>query len=253
MLNININKGTMTVILIMTVIVAVGISIAYFYYESINNAEDPRVIEAKYQYKAYNEFVKNNNFKSVFAILDTIENIYLKFPDYRNSYELGVVYNNKSAVWLTLALKQTTEKSENQSELDSAKQYCEKSIVIYENWLKEFEKLSKEEILLKIKDYYNKSQKIFENKNTDKIIEKRTGDIITAQKETLKRLSVAYTNLGIIQRHKSEYDNAMASYKKALELWKGNRNAKNNINILLGRPVEDPGIMEKLFPEDKDN
>lgn len=248
----HINRGTKTVILIMTVLVLIGITIAYFYYGSINKAEDPRVVEAKYQYKAYNELVVKNDYQSVFATLDTIENIYLQFPDYQDSYELGVVYNNKSAVWLTSALYKTSDEQQKQSEFDSAKKYSEKSIIIYENWLKEFGNLSKEDVLTKVKDYYTKPHKIFENTDIDKIIEKRTDDILTAQKETPKRLSVAFTNLGIIQRHNSEYDNAMTSYKKALELWEGNRSAKNNINILLGRPVEEATLIEKLFPEDKD-
>ncbi|MEN8120804.1 MAG: hypothetical protein ABFS35_10680 [Bacteroidota bacterium] len=246
------NKGTITVILIMTVIVSIGITIANSYYGDINNAEDPRVIEAKYQYKAYNEFVAKNDYKSVFATLDTIENIYLQFPDYQNSYETGVVYNNKAAVWLSSALRKSSDEQENQSELDSAKKYIDKSIIVYENWLKDFENLSKEDILIKVKSYYENLNKTILKKDIDKVIEKRVDDILTAQKETIKRLSVSYTNRGIIQRHKSEYDNAMISYKKALELWEGNRNAKNNINILLGRPIEEATVIEKLFPEEKD-
>ncbi|MBN1251487.1 MAG: tetratricopeptide repeat protein [Bacteroidales bacterium] len=248
----SINKGTITVIIIMTVIVSIGIIIAYLYYDSINKAEDPRIIEAKYQYKKYNVFVQKNDYKSVFATLDTIENIYSQFADYQRSYEIGVVYNNKSAVWLTSALIKASNEQENQSDLDSAKKYSEKSIIIYDNWIKEFGYLSKENILKKVKDYYIINHISFENNEIDKIIEKRVDDILTAQTETIKRLSVAYTNLGIIQRHNSEYDNAIASYKKALELWVGNRNAKNNVNILLGRPIEEATMIEKLFPEEKD-
>ncbi len=249
---LNIDKGTIAVILIMTVIVLIGISVAYFYYGNINDAEDPRVIEAKYQYKAYNTFVIKNDFKSVFATLDTIENIYLQFPDYQNSYEMGVVYNNKAAVWLTSALKKSSEGKNDNSELDSAYKYSEKSIHIYNSWFNEFGNLSKKDVLTKVKVYYQSSTTTSENSKKNKIIEKRVGDILIAQKETPKRLSVAYTNLGIIQRHKLEYENAITSYKKALDLWEGNRNAKNNINILLGRPVEETSVIEKLFPEDRD-
>ena len=248
---LNITKGTKTVILVMTVLVLIGVYIAYVYYDGINNAEDPRVIKAKYQYKAYNEFVNQNNFEAVFATLDTIENIYSEFSDYRNSYEMGVVYNNRSAVWITIALRAVSENNDRSSYLDSAKIYSEKSIKIYESWINEYEKLTKNDILNNIKKYYSESDPVYADNDLIKIIDKRADDIVLAQNETLKRLSVAYTNLGIIQRHLAEYDNAMASYKRALELWKANRSAKNNINILLGRPVEEASTIEKLFPEDK--
>ncbi len=235
----------------MTVLVLIGISIAYVYYGNINKAEDPRVVEAKYQYKAYNLFVAKNDYQSVFATLDTIKNIYLQFTDYQNSYELGVVYNNESAIWLTSALLKISDEQNSLAELDSAKKYAEKSILIYESWLNEFRNLSEKDVLIRVNDYYKNPHKTFENKDISKIIAKRTDDIIVAQKETIKRLSVAYTNLGIIQRHNSDYERAMESYKKALALWEGNRSAKNNINILLGRPVEEASVIEKLFPEDK--
>jgi len=246
------NKATIRLIFIMIGIVVIGITIANSYYGAINDAEDSRVFEAKRQYKTYNNFVKQNDYKSVFATLDTIENIYLQFDDYKNSYELGVVYNNKSAVWLSLALKKASNNKNKQVELDSAKKYSEKSIIIYQNWLSEFENLSKEDILVKIKKYYIKDNNVFDNKNLDNIIKKRVDDIMLAKNETKKRLSVSYTNHGIIQRHNNDYDNAMASYKQALKLWKANRNAKNNINVLLGRPIEEATTIEKLFPEDRE-
>ncbi len=248
---LSINKGTITVISIMTVIVLIGITVAYFYYGGINNAEDPRVIDAKDQYQAYNNFVVENDSESAFATLDTIEYIYLKHSDYKNSYELGVVYNNKLAVWLTSALLKASNGTDNLSELDSAQRYGEKSIVLYENWLTDFKNLKENEVRIIVEKYYKNVHFTIENLSRQDVIEKRIKDIIIAQEETPKRLSVTYTNIGIIQRHKAEYENAMASYKKAIELWDGNRDAKNNINILLGRPIDEITVIEKIFPEEK--
>ena len=247
-----VNKGIRIVIIIMLVVVTTGIFVAYFYYDSINSAEDPRVIEAKYQYKEYNKFVKQNDISAVFATLDTIEMIYSQFDDYRQSYELGVVNNNRSAVWLTTALADISIDGIITSDLDSAEKYAVISIDIYLNWLQRFETLSEREISSIVKDYYKVEHKSFVTNNIDKVIGKRLDDIIKSKKETPRRLSVSYTNLAIVQRHKMNYEGAMTSYKKALTLWEGNRSAKNGINILLGYPVEEATILEKLFPEDED-
>ena len=160
--------------------------------------------------------------------------------------------NNRASIWLSKALLKISEEKKANNELDSAFSYSEKSILIYKSWLSEYEKLSKEQIRSKLKGVYNKNNASFKNFDVEKIKIKRIDDIILAQKETLKRLSVAYTNIGIAQRHKLEFDDAIASYKKALKLWKGNLNAKNSINILLGRPIEDLTIFEKLFPEERE-
>ncbi len=250
---LNSNKGIKAVILIMIALVLIGVSIAYVHYGDINKSEDPRVLKAKYQYKAYNIFVKNNDIESVFATLDTISDIYSQFSDYRNSYEVGVVNNNVAAVWLSMGLKKIHEKQDGKNELDSAEKYCLIGVPIYEEWLNEFGKLSEKEIAEKVTNYYDATQPYYVDNDITKIINKRIKDIQVAQIETPKRLSVALTNLGIVQRHKLEYDKAMENYKKALTLWEGNRSAKNNINILLGRPVEEMTTIEKLFPDEKED
>jgi len=88
----------------MTIIVAIGLVIAFIYYSDINKAEDPRILDAKLKYKHYNSLVEANDFENVLLILDSIEAIYQQFDDYKNSYEIGVVHNNRSAAFLTKAI-----------------------------------------------------------------------------------------------------------------------------------------------------
>ncbi len=235
----------------MTVLVIIGVIIAKIYYGNLDKSEDPRVIEAKLLYKKYNVYAENNNYEGVFQLLDSIKNIYSQFPDYKNSFEIGVVYNNIGATWLNSALFKA-EDSLKQSFLDSAKTYCEQSASIYINWLSEFKDISEEEINKKVNSYYEKADaKYFKDKNLDKIKSKRLKDIQNAQIETERRLSVVYTNLGIISRHYMFYDDAINYYKKALALWEDNLTAKNNINILLGRELEERSTIDKLFPKEK--
>jgi len=246
----NISKGTKTVILIMTVLVILGISIAKIYYGNVNASEDPRVIDAKHLYKKYNIYTENNDYNGVFLLLDSIKEIYIQFPDYKNSFEVGVVYNNIGATYLSLFLH---EKKNDKATLDSAKKYCEKSSLIYNNWLKKFDNLTQKEVENIVNGYYNLNLDFFKEKSIDRIKNKRVEDILTAQVETLRRLSVAYTNLGIISRHNMFYDEAIKYYKKALELWEDNLTAKNNINILLGRELEERSTIDKLFPKEKND
>jgi hypothetical protein len=87
--------------------------------------------------------------------------------------------------------------------------------------------------------------------NLDAIIKNRVREIQTAQVETKRRLSVSYTNLGIIRRHENNPEEAYGYYTKALDMWSENLAAKNNINILFGRPVERQSFMRKMFPPDR--
>ncbi len=245
-----IKKGTIIVISVMTIIVFAGITTAWFYYGNINDAEDPRVIEAKIKYKRYNDLADNKKYEEIFSLLDSMYDIYNLYDDYKYSYETGVIYNNKAALYLTIALFETTDANKD-SLLDIAKINVEKSIEIYENWLSKFSNLTEPEIKTIIEPVYNSGNNIFEKDKIPKYINKRIKDIVSAQKETTRRLSVSYTNLGIVQRHKNELKNALKTYKKALELWEDNLTAENNINIILGKPVRKRTILEKLFPQEK--
>lgn len=234
----------------MTVLILAGVGIAKIYYGNLNASEDPRVVKAKHLYKKYNTYAENNDFEAVFALLDSILNIYSKFPDYKKSYETGVVYNNIGATFLSSFLFNSSDSASNNL-LDSANYYCLRSVDIYKYWMDKFESKNENEIKGIVETYYIGNDDFFNDKNIDKIKRKRVKDIQEAQKETPRRLSVTYTNLGIIARHKMLYNEAVDYYRKALKLWEDNLTAKNNLNILLGREKEERSTIEKLFPKKK--
>lgn len=254
------NKNTLRVISIMTLIVLAGFAVAHFYYKDLNSKEDPRVVEAKYLYGEYSNFSKEKNYKAVLETLQKIEQVYAKEEHYKNSFEVGVVLTDKAAFFITLAIYKDSlfvpaEHYIDELEFtqDSLFNYAEmlslKSIEIYEHWLLEFASLDAEGIREKIKEDFTEID-ASENQKED-YLNRRINDILAAQIETPRRLSVSYTNLGIVKRHKEKYTEAAEMYKKALQLWDKNMAAKNNMNILLGRPLEKANIIDQLFPPER--
>jgi hypothetical protein len=124
-------------------------------------------------------------------------------------------------------------------------------IEIYNRWLGIFGSLARDEILPVVESEFRNDKTLSENVNLDAIIKNRVREIQTAQVETKRRLSVSYTNLGIIRRHENNPEEAYGYYTKALDMWSENLAAKNNINILFGRPVERQSFMMKMFPPDR--
>jgi len=244
-------KKTRILIAIMVTTVVVGFLFAWFYYSDINHSEDPRVLEAKTIYKQYDVLADEKKYDDILEILDTMSNIYTQFNDYKQSYEMGVIYNNKAALFLTIALFETQEEQEKERLLNLAKIDVNKAIDIYENWQTDFENLTELQIENLVKPIYFTHHPLFEKDKKEQYIQKRTKDIVIAQKETPRRLSVSYTNYGIILRHQNQTEEALKMYNKALLLWKNNLTAQNNINIILGKPIEERSILEKLFPDKK--
>lgn len=251
-------KETKFIILVMSIISLIAIGAAYLYYEGINKAEDPRVIQAKLLTKKYDEYVNKNKINDALFLLDSIESIYDKCPHYRNSYEKGVVYNNRASIFLSLIIYGDSTEYFNikgteihtDSLLKEADNEIRKSISIYENWLEKYKELTPEEIKSVISADFNKNVAEFEI-NANEYLNKRLDEIKLAQLETPRRLSVSYSNLGIVYRLYNNYDQAIAQYKKAIEYWPENLSAKNNINVLLGLPLEERSFLRKLFPKNK--
>ena len=253
------DKKVRTLILIMGVLVAVGLMVSRSYYQSINDSYDPRVVPAKKLYSGYNTLAEANDFEGVFLLLDSIETIYNSYPHYKNSYEVGVLYNNRAAVLLTLGMYKDSilvrSKYFNSLSSDTlfymAQSAVDKSIAIYELWLKKYKQVDESglEALLR-KDFTIG----LENYSAEEIAEfekRRLTEIQDAQTENLRRLSVSNTNKGIIFRNREQYELAVEQYKKAIDLWDQNMTAQNNLNVLLGRPLETQGMIERLFPPEK--
>ena len=247
------NKRTRALIIIMSALVLSGVAISYLYYKNINESIDPRIIKARTLYEKYNVYAQNNEFDSIFSLMDSIELIYTDFDHYKNSYEVGVLYNNRAASFLTMALySNDIEIVDQDSLINLAEIAVKKSIEIYNHWLEKFQNKSLVEIERIISnDFYTGLEK-YNTDQKNKFKKNRINEIHDSQTETKRRLSVSYTNLGIIDRHKLQYEAAANCYKKAIDLWDRNLTAENNLNVLLGRPIKKRSFIQKLFPPDRD-
>jgi len=252
-----ITRGTQRLLTVMVSISIVVFMAMFFYYRDINRSEDPRVIEAKTGFEKYNQLMQENQYGLALGILDNLEKIYNNVPGYKDSYEKGLVYNNRASVYLIKVETDHLTAGDNRDVkkikryLKLAREYTEKSIDIYQNWLKRMDNLGKEEIYARIYPYFDKEDPAFNGLNLEKIVNKRVEDIISAQVETKRRLSVSYTNLGVVDRYEGRPEDAKKSYEKAIALWKDNYIARDNLNVLLGKPIKKRRLVDKLFPKDR--
>ena len=247
-------------ILVMGALALIAFGIASVYYGMENKKVDPRVIEARQIYDRFDMYASNSDYKGVFAMLDSVENIYKAIPHYQNSYELGVLENNRGAAYLTMAIQDSVQPFSfdgvnilsKDSLLQLSELHLQKAIDIYENWNGIYTDKDKEAINSIVKqDFFNGLNEKDAEKRNDYFLN-RVEEIEMAKLENKRRLSVALTNLGIVQRHKEDYKKAIDLYGKALELWSENLAAKNNLNILLGKPIEKRNFIQKMFPPEKD-
>jgi len=242
-----------TKILLIGVVIISSLSFlaAYFYYSGINKAEDPRIIESKFMFSRYDQLLLEKSYDNAFLVLDSIEDILINAPGYSDSYEMGIVYNNRSSIYISKALYETNDSVKKQYLLDTALKITNNCIDFYNKWIEHFGTLNEKEILLEVIPFFKENDTAFNQKDFKKILGKRVKDVVFAQKETPRRLSVTYTNLGIIQRHKYQHKEAIESYITAIKLWKDNPAALSNLNVLYGKPPKDRSIIQKLFPPDR--
>ena len=251
-------KRLRTLILVLTGVVVVTIAFARWYYRRQNKWVDPRIAPARELYGQYNSLAAHNDYQRVLDLLEKIEDIYEKYPHYALSYEMGVLENNRAAVYLTMAQSfelDTTlkKKNHNGSEKDSLVQLgeraCRRSIAIYENWLDNYQDST-------LKDIKNSISKEFlaglpVEDQADNYLENRAREYQQARLEVPRRLSVAYTNLGVVHRFHGDYKTAAKLYRQALDLWDQNLSAENNMNHLMGLPLKKKNFIQKMFPQDR--
>jgi len=249
-MNVIANKKTRALIFIMCALVLSGILISHFYYKSVNASVDPRIIPARELYENYNLFAHENKLDSIFWLMDTIESIYGKVEHYKNSFEVGVLYNNRAAACLSLLMNED-DVSVRDSLLKNAEHSINESISIYEHWFSTYEGKSEHELEMILNDGFLNGLKGYDEEDHQKFLQKRMQEITEAQSETKRRLSVSYTNLGLIYRHQLKYEDAVLSYQKAIENWNRNLTAENNLNKLLGRPEKKRNLIQKLFPPER--
>lgn len=247
-----ITKQTKILLIFLVCISSIGFAIAYFYYDNVNKSEDPRVYEARKMLIQYDNLMKELKYLETFPILDSIYNVFNSTPGYEGSYEFGVIYNNRASVYISMALYDSLiSKDEKDNMLRIAEENVMKSINVYNHWIDSVGKMSDNDIQKMVELSFNSQKQAFEGKNIQNIINKHIEDLIFAKIETPRRLSVSYTNLGIIQRHQLKTEEALLSYTKAITIWKDNFAARSNLNVLMGKAPEDRSIIDKLFPPDR--
>lgn len=230
---------------------AAGLTIAQVYYGRINRSVDPRVKQARVMYGRYNLYASDDDHEMVLAVLDSINYIYSSVPHYSNSYEKGVIQNNRASVFLARALEDSVREEVRRNYFNLAEHHLVSGIEYYTSWLDTWGSLSEADLLNAVGDEFATDQSLSKDRNLEAIVRKRVSDIITAQNEVNRRLSVSYTNLGVIRRHENRVEEAYEFYNKALDLWEDNLAARNNMNILFGRPPEKQSMIRKLFPPDR--
>jgi len=249
-----------TLVLAMVAIVIIGVLVARSYYGNINRSVDPRIAEARELYSRYDQSARTGDYYQIFALLDSIQQIYMDTRHYRVSFEMGVLENNRAAALLTIALyADSIPRSRNPfhgREADSvvllARSHALMAIDTYETWNREFEGKSGEQILEMIEPEFTEGLGHSEPDQIRKFLLNRVREIETALRENNRRLSVCYTNLGVIYRHQGAYVEAVEQYEKALELWDRNLDAENNLNKLLNKPIKKRNIIQKLFPPSRE-
>ena len=236
----------------MGTLVLIAIAVSWFWFRHENESADPRVVEANKLYAQYNKLAGEGDIPKVLQLLDSIENIYRNVPHYEDSYEVGVLYNNRAAVYISMAISQVINDSlVKDSLLSVAETYALKSIDIYNRWLDEWGEVDDDQTVAMLKLHFIESDPAFKGKNVSRYIKKRQKAIKEARFETPRRLSASHTNLGIIYRHKLIYDKAVEEYLKALELWDDNLAAENNLNVLMNKPLKKRSTFRKIFPKDR--
>ncbi len=247
-----ITQGTRKILAITLSVTLLAIVFAFFYYRSINRSEDPRIAAARRLLAEYGQVTGGVNSRESFRLLDSAFAIFGSLPDYANSFEKGVIYNNKCSAFLLNAIYAgETDGGEKGSLLDLAMKYCDSSIIVYKQWLSKWEHLSAEAIAGELRHFMNENDPAFRGHDFSRIFRRRVEDIIAAQYETPRRLSVSYTNKATIYRHLHEPDSALEYNRIALTLWKDNRTAKSNLSVLMGGEPVKPKLIESLFPPER--
>ena len=231
---------------------SMAVLVAVFYYSSINRSEDPRIKSARDFLIRYDALPIHTDMTVKFHLLDSADMIFRFYPEYANSFETGVIFNNKASALLVTSLYDTSvTSSEKNNLLELAMTYTDSSIALYRRWLKEWRNIGSEEVEKRIRNAMLPDDPAFNGMNYEKLIARRVKNQLTAQVETPRRLSVSLSNKGIIYRHMQKYDSAAGCFSEALSLWKDNRVAKSNFNVLMGGEPVKPGIIESLFPSDR--
>ena len=246
---------------VLLIISTITIVSTYIYYASEQSSADPRVIPAREYYEAYNQYAQANKLSTVLELLDSAEAIYQSVPHYKESFEIAVLDNNRAAVFLTLALFRDSIEMQHippnykdlsfDSLLNISEVYAVKAMHIYQKWAEQYATLQEDSIEILLLAHFDEGLEKFSPQQKEAFRATRIKEILTAQVEIDRRISVALTNLAVIYRHREQYEKAAEYNLQALELWSENIQAENNLNVLLNRPQRQRNFIEKILPPNK--
>ena len=183
-------KPTRTLILTMTALVVISLIYASLHYRKENRSVDPRIAVARKLYEGYNHLAAQNDFAKVIGLLDSIEGIYHRYPHYYNSFETGVLENNRAAVYLTIVLSYDSISSSfhhlgPDSLMGLGEAAVRNSIYIYERWMAGYSDKNDKEISDYIKESFIEGLPGSYADEIDTYLKNRVGEIRVAIKETL--------------------------------------------------------------------
>lgn len=246
-------KPSLTLVLLMVLLSILGLAFARMYYTDKNALADPRVTPARELYQDYNRFAGAGQYDSVLHLMDRIEEIYAAYPHYRDGYETAVLYNNRSAAYLSKMMVAAEEglPADSALFLEQAEENIRKALNLYSEWKKTMKPFDSRLDKLEFQLTFARGPRELQPENLLRYYHGRLEELEEALEEYPRRLSVSLTNLGMIQRYRQDYDSAARCFKEAVGLWEENLTAKNNLNVLLGQPLEKRSTLEKLFPPEK--
>ncbi len=246
-------KKVLAIVLTITASIFIG---SYFYYGSINKAEDPRILPAKELFQTYDKELESHEYVQSLSLLNQMLAIYRSTPGYEHSYEVGVLLNNTATVYLVeleteILTGGDVGRPSMQKSLGTAEQYTRQAIAIYEAWMAEMGSLSEDQIRQRLAPYFREDDPALEGMDARRVMEKRVAMILDAQIETPRRLSVSLTNLGMINRYLGNLEEARKNYEEAIEIWDRNYTAQDNLAILMNQPVKKRSMISRLFPPER--
>lgn len=248
----NFNNGTKKIIILMIFIVISGLTIAYFYYDNLNKNVDPRLIEVQEVLAHFDNINKLDSSFYAIELMDSLETKLKNIDLYKNSYELGVVKNNRASVYIMMAIYNDEFNNMKDSLFSMSLSDLFTAEKIFKKWINDNKNIEDNKLTLNLKNEYIKDSVFFKGLDIDKVISHRIKDLNLAKIETPRRLSVVYSNIAVIMRHTNKLENAIKYNKKAIELWPKNHEAKNNLKVLMGQKPEKRNVFEKIFPSKRD-
>lgn len=251
---ISLSRGTVRLLTTLAVVSIIFVSAMAWYYHQQNRAVDPRMVEVRQALSDYQTLLPEQEWDQAMAVLDKAEATVEALPAYADSFERGVIENDRAALYL-LMLEHKLLAMGDEPEVDAkgrlllerAEAHGANALDIYGAWLDRMGGESPGGIRAMLEQHFQAADPAFDGYDAATLLDKRVEEVIEARDEVPRRMSVTLTNLGVAARYAGNAPLAKERYERALELWPKNHAAEDNLDRLLGRKPK-RRIIEKLFP-----